>query len=309
MISSKLFSVVALAATLCVAMPAAAQKDMPRGADALKNCPAFNGQLDPAALEAAMKKCPAFQKGKDKGFDGSPDKQMKRVVKALERNQRSAEVLIKAARRAGAAPEVVADLQRMSDAFRQVFMSAVSPEQIMNMNVPGQPAPQAPAQPTPQAPAQAAPQAPDQAAPEAMIITGPDGSTWLITPAQPAPQAAPAPQVAPQPVPRFATPPAPGVMPQQKGPRVEKPGIPPVQGRPSAIGRPAQPVTPPAVQPAPQGMPPAGFRNPQPEGELIIMEEETITPEPMPLWPTKDQMGKDGVLKYLDKRAANMRGN
>lgn len=339
MVSRKIFTALVLAGALCVAMPAAAAQPDQAGkpidpriaAEALKKCPAFQGgNVDPAVL-AAMKNCPAFQdpqapnpqkcpafssrnspnpqncpafQGMGQPPKGSPqaviDKKMNRIVKALERNKRSADTLINAARNAGASPESVADMQRMSEAFRQVFMSTVSPEQIINSLLEqrfnaGQPqAAPAPATPAP-------------VAPEGMIITGPDGSTWLITPA-PGQQGAP--QAAPQPAPQAA-------------PRA---GIPPAQGKPSAIGRqpqvnqpapkPAQPTPPAIVQPqapAPQGAPAPGFRMPpapqqQPQAEVIIMEE-TITPEYLPLWPTKDDLGKDGVLKYLEKRSTTMQAN
>lgn len=289
MISRKLFTAVVLAGSLCVAMPAAAQKDRPPKG------------MDPAAIAEALRNCPAFQ-GMGKAPKGSPeavvDKKMNRIVKALERNKRSADTLINAAREAGASPESVADMQRMSEAFRQVFMSTVSPDQIINsllsQRAPQQPAPQGAPQPAP-------------AGPEGMIVTGPDGSTWIITPAQPAPQPG---QMAPPPPP---------------APKAGRPGIPPAQGKPSAIGRPMQPqVIPQAppqqpapgqqATPAPQGLPPAGFRMPpapqpqQGDAEVIIMEE-TVTPEYLPLWPTKEDLGKDGVLKYLEKRSTTMRAN
>lgn len=321
MFTRKIFTAIMLAGSLCIALPAQAEKGAPRGmtqgAPGI-NCPAFQGQISPEAFAAAMQNCPAFNgqqqpdptkcpafQGNGRPPKDSPqaaiDKKMNRIVKALERNKRSADTLINAAREAGASPESVADMQRMSEAFRQVFMSTVSPEQIINSLISQKSKAQTP--------------------PEGMIITGPDGSTWLITPAQP--DMAPAPQAVPPAAP--ATP--------KPAPKAGKQGIPPAQGKPSAIGRPGQPQfmppAPPAPQPAPakpvppqmrqpqgapQPAPAPGFRMPpappqqQGEAEVIIMEE-TVTPEYLPLWPTKDDLGKGGVLQYLEKRSTTMKTN
>lgn len=101
---------------------------------------------------------------------------------------------------------------------------------------------------------------------QGIIITAPDGSRWLVTPQKP--EKSPAPRHAPKPAPQ--TPPA-----------IQQPAPAPAQPAPSV------------VRPAPDqqlGQP-----------EIIILEEEE-TVDDMPYWPTKEQLGKDGVLKYLEKR-------
>lgn len=96
-------------------------------------------------------------------------------------------------------------------------------------------------------------------------------------------------------------PPAPGqFQPQKPAVRPVPPQAQPMPPRMAPAPQ-GQPPVPPQVQPAPQ---PA----PQAQPEIIIMEE-TVTD--MPLWPTKEQVSKDGVLQYLEKRNAqrNLAGN
>lgn len=252
-------------------------------------CPALNGgQIDPIALAQAAAKCPALNgpegakcpglitgdptkcpaaaaiKAPRGAQDAAPmaakaDKAMQRIVRALEQNKKSAEALIDAAKKAGADPNVVADLQKMSNAFRQVFMSTVSPQQIIE-SIFSRPAPE------------------DNGG--AIIITAPDGSRWLV-----APQGVP-PQIMGQPdVPAMTPPPPPG----------QQPGMipPPPPGQ--------QPgMTPPPSPGQQQGMTPPAPQQPSAAGDLIIMQND---PSGLPLWPTKDHLGKDGILEYLQKRA------
>lgn len=303
--------------------------------EAARNCPALNGDL-----AAAAKNCPAFAGGfsgpgaQQGNIDRRIDRRMKRIVRALERNKQSAETLIQAARRAGADPKSVSELEQMSEAFRQVFMNLVSPQQIIESILSRQA------------------QQPSQETGQGLIITGPDGSVWLVSPSEQNPQPQPPqgiipPQgMAPQgPPPGFVPPqgmspqgPPPGfVPPQGVAPQTPPPGFVPPQGM-SPQGPPPGWVPPQAIPPQqgfvapPQGMPPVfGKQTPpqfvpgkpsaigkpprpapqapaapqqpqqvQPQGELIIMEQ--VTPQYMPLWPTKDDLGKDGVLRYLEKR-------
>lgn len=242
-------------------------------AKAAQNCPALNGEL-----AAAAQNCPAFQDGGfvplpgGKALDKKIDKKMNRITRALERNKQSAEALIQAAKDAGADPNAISDMEKMSAAFRQVFMSTVSPQQIVESIL-------------------AAPRPSDQPAPQGIIITGPDGSTWLVTPNNQSAQ----PQGRPVP---------------PKGPRGPKAQM--GQSGPDMGGQPMM-QRPPRGLP-PQAMPPQGFRMPpqqQPapqQGQMIIMEE-AVSPQYMPLWPTKEDLGKDGVLKYLEKRSSVMNAN
>lgn len=280
-------------------------------AEAAKKCPAFNGAIPqekrkcPAWAQSDPTKCPAFmgQPGFN-GPNGKPgpgerkmarkgDARMQSVAKNLERNKRSADALIQAAREAGAPANVLADLEKMSEAFRQVFMSTVPPEKIVESIFTG-------------------PQPPE--AGQGLIIIGPDGSRWLVTPGQ-----MPAPEAKPAPAPRPGAP-----APMQPAPQ----GLPsfgkvqPAPGAPGAVAPRSKGLVPGSVPPPPGMMPPPGMALPQggvmqspppppatPQGpnEVIIMEEGTL--EPMPMWPTKDHLGKDGVLKYLEKREALMRGS
>lgn len=297
------------------------------------NCPALNGKIDPAALAQAAANCPALNgancpglqggfKPAKGGFIANPenapaprksqaaldkkiDKRMNRIVKALERNKRSADVLIQAARDAGADPNAISDMEKMSAAFRQVFMTTVSPQQIVESII-------------------AAP-APAEPAGQGMIITGPDGTTWFVTPngqnMQQPPQPPKQMQGGPaQQGPRGQRPPRQMQGgPAQQAPDMQMPqrALPP-QARPQGMppqGRPGSDMLAPPRGLPPQ-MPPQGFRRQPPapaqqnapQGELIIMEE-TITPEYLPLWPTKEDIGKDGVLKYLEKRSSVMNRN
>lgn len=271
----------ALAASRCPALN-------PNLAGDASNCPALNGDL-----AAAWRNCPAFSQGGFKGPMGANvekriDRRMKRVARALERNKNSAETLIQAAREAGATPEQISDLQKMSQAFRKVFLSTVSPQQIVEGIL--------------------QPGTPPSEEPQSIIITAPDGSSWLISPAEPEGPAASqgrAPRGMPpaigKPMPPQGGPQGQFMPPPPPGPRG---GFMPVPPPPAPQGQ----ITPPAQggfvpQPGPQG----GFvPTPRPgQPAMIFMEEDTY----MPLWPTKDEIGKDGVLKYLEKRAQRINSN
>lgn len=259
--------------------------------------------------------------------DPATKQQLKQIENALKQNMQSSELLMRAAKAAGASPQDLAEMERMSVGFMKLFLTSLTPPDLRAPGTPptqpkarpGQPMPPqnatppmgkqppvpgmppvgqrppqgAPGMGMPQAgqpplapgqgmgvppvgqrqpmppqgmpPRQAAPQAkPAPEVPQGYIIIAPDGTQWLVTPK------------AQQPVPAGKATPA---RPQGQ--------------RPSAIQAP--PMAPEQVAPA-QGAPQQG--NP-----VIIIEEETIT-EDMPLWPTKEQLGKDGVLKYLEKRGA-----
>lgn len=203
-------------------------------------CPAYKGPLPPPS--GPIFKKPAPRK------ESRVEAEMRRVAKALKQNKRSADALIAAARAAGAAPEVVADLARMSAAFRKVFMETVPPQQIVESMI-------------------AEPQRPN--AGSSLIITAPDGSQWLVTPKHDIAQ----PPAGRQPVaPKGPVPPA---------ERLNNPafGLQPdsAQGPVAPKSRPAPPL----------------------KSEMIIMEQPN--PGELPYWPTKQQLGKEGLLKYLEK--------
>lgn len=316
------------------------------------NCPALNGNITPEQLAVMAAKCPALQgagncpaqagQGTCPALDGSmgpanqklakkAEARMQRIVRALERNKKSADTLIQAARDAGADPNAIADLEKMSQAFRNVFMSVVSPQQIIESML-SRPAPE--------------PQQGDQGP---MIFTGPDGTQYLVTPNGPMPlQAVPQGDIkaprdgkkAPREGrpggfkgPMQGAPGQPGMTPPPPAPQGQPGMIPPHPGKHGGfkgpMGGPTQGFVPPAPQgqpgmtpppPAPQGQPGmtpppgmrGGFKGPQgapqgrpaiqqpaPQPEMIVIEEET---EYLPLWPTKEDLGKGGVLEYLQKR-------
>lgn len=256
---------------------------------AVRYCPWVRGKIDAAALAAAAQKCPGLQRmGVVADKPGQPnaapvvaevDARMRAIVKALENNKRSADSLIAAAKEAGANPELVAEMDKMSQAFRQFFMNTVSPQQIIESIL-------------------AAPKEPDGHA--GLIITAPDGTTWLVSPQMT------------QPMP-----------PRKGGPRPPRPEAPrpPVMGAPDMSGMPGIQLPPPGVLQSPdfRMQPQAQPEQPQASTEpkqptppvpgvqqgmpaqvapkMIIMEESD-----MPLWPTREQLGKDGVLRYLEKR-------
>lgn len=283
MSGKKLLMPLIMGSALCLAAPGMAQNGMPPGGGpGAPKCPALQDASKCPALQGAP--AAGAQAGQKSGIDKKIDKKMSRIVRALERNKRSADALIQAAKDAGADPNAIADMEKLSAGFRQVFMSTVSPQQIVESIF-------------------AAPAPPEQPAAQGIIITGPDGSTWLVAPDQQNPQTwqQPGKPVPPQRL-RGQRPPLPGhgMQPQQGMMAPPPPGMQPQQGM-------IAPQTPP--------MPPKGFRAPQkqpgnaaPQGELIIMEE-TVTPGYMPLWPTKEELGKDGVLKYLEKRNSVMNAN
>lgn len=252
-------------------------------------------------------------------------KSFKKLERALKQNMQSAEALINAAREAGATPQQLADMEKFSVGFLKTFLAAITPSEMtppnrgdrpqppvngMRPQKPGdrpqppmegkrpprpgdrpapamegpresgcpalnpqaQPAPEKRRAPRPDAPIIAPRANPQQSAPQGMIITAPDGTQWLVTPQRPAPE----PQVkrAPAPV-------------EQVAPEKRQPPMPSAQKNAPSQGN--QGLLPPPTPPAP-------------EDEIIIIEEETVSD--MPLWPTKDQMSKDGILKYLEKRNA-----
>ena len=252
-------------------------------------------------------------------------KAFKKLERALKQNMQSAEALINAARDAGATPQQIADMEKYSVGFLKTFLAAITPSEMTpprrgdrpqppadGMRKPGdrpqppmegarpprqgdrrapamegpreprcpalnpqiQPAPEKRRAPRPDAPiiSPKANQQPQPSLPQGMIITAPDGTQWLVTPQQPAPE------------PQVRRPAQPS---DQAAPERRRPPMPPAAQ--NAPGQANQSLLPPPPPPAP-------------EEEIIIIEEDTVSD--MPLWPTKDQMGKDGILKYLEKRNA-----
>lgn len=278
-------------------------------AQLMAKCPALNANLPPQArncpaLNPGGQNCPALAGNMGPGPEKLAKKaeaRMQKVIRALERNKKSADTLIQAAREAGADPNAIADLEKMSQAFRNVFMSVVSPQQIIE-NMLSQPAPQAPGT-------------------GPMILTAPDGTQWLVTPDAPQAPAVPPAGKGGFKAPRdqkpgrtggFKGPGAPGSigggfhggtqMAQPIPPQPPVPGMQPVPPQPGF--QPAPVPTQPGINrpiPPQPGMqaPNQGAQNSMPQPEMIVIEEET---QYMPLWPTKDDLGKDGVLKYLEKR-------
>ena len=264
----------------------------------------------------------------------------KKLEKAINNNMQSAQTLIEAAREAGATPQQLADMEKYSVGFLKTFLAAITPADSAPGMAPkrgdrpmpppdakkppktmppfgdmvaprpgdrpmppaeGKRQPKCPAfapgQPGQPQPDMRQPQRPDtppvmpqvqprqpQPAPQGIIITAPDGTQWLVTPQQ-SQQPAEQPQARQRP---RQVPPA-GQAPEKRRP----PMMPPAVQTPAS----QSPALLPPPPPASQGM---TARPPAPEEEIIIIEEETV--QDMPLWPTKDQMSKDGILKYLEKR-------
>lgn len=214
-----------------------------------------------AAPPAPPAKCPGLEALKN----GDPlaakvDAKMEEVVKALQDNKKSADALIAAAKDAGATPEALAGMEKMSQAFRQYFMSAVPPQQLVESIL------TAPATP---------------GGPAGLVITAPDGSAWLVSPQM-------TPPAPPQP-PRIG----PGPRGSMRGPDMS--GMPGIQmPNPGILKDPGLK----AQKPFGQNAQPSGNINNAPT--TIIMEESV---EDMPYWPTKQHLGKDGVLNYLEKRS------
>lgn len=182
--------------------------------------------------------------------DPNTKKQLKQLEKAVKQNMKSSEYMIRAAQAAGASQQDVAKLKRLSVNFMKTFLAALTPSTIKEGQTEPQARPQQPKQQPRQplniVPSQPAPQpqanAPQGNIPQGIIITGPDGTQWLVTPQ---------------------------AQQQLTAPRAQN-------------------------QVAPQA----------PDEEEVVIIEEDIAPE-MPLWPSKEQLGGDGVLKYLEKRSQN----
>ena len=220
-------------------------------------------------------------------------KQFKQIEKALRQNMRSSETLIRAAREAGASPKELGAMEKLSVDFLKAFLAAITPGGVPPRQAPreAQPPKAAPAKPAPGLQFRGAPAGkpgkcpalgdmkpmPAPAPkfmgkngpapePQGIIITAPDGSQWLVTPQANEPR-----------------------------PRPEKPRMP----QSPSLYQPNAPV--PAPAPAQSAPAPAPAQD-DPDDEIVIIEEETVSD--MPLWPTKDQMSKDGILKYLEKRGS-----
>lgn len=240
----KIFAPVLLAGCVLGAT-SASHAGPPQGYDPASGCPAMDGRMGQVSAKV--------------------DAKMKAIVSALQENKKSADTLIAAAREAGAQPQVIADMEKMSAAFRQFFMSSVQPQQIVESIL-------------------SAPVKPEGSA--GLIITAPDGSAWLVSPQMVPP--------APQQPPRM------GHDSRHDGAGMRGVQMPPAD----VLQNPALRKSPPAPAAQGHGVIP-GASSGQPGQELIIMEE---TVEDMPYWPTKQQLGKDGVLKYLEKRAQGQGG-
>ncbi len=247
----KIFAPVLLAGLVMSGMPCQAADAQPGQPG--QNCPGLNGQARPAQTRA--------------------DARLQSVVQALKNNKQSAETLIDAAREAGASPETVAEMQKMSAAFRQFFMTVVQPEQIVEgiLSDKGRADGNA-----------------------GLLITAPDGSMWLVTP-----------QMQPPMPPRIGhrppLPPMPGQQFQPCSPPASQGA--PMQGQQYKSLLPETPgiQLPPASALQGEGMKKApGQQAPQQAQDMVIMEGRESS---MPYWPTKQHLGKDGVLKYLEKRA------
>lgn len=250
-------------------------------------------------------------------------KMMNEVVRALQQNRQSSDTLLQAAKAAGASPEALEMMEKMAAGFRETFMGAVSPKQLIEAILSN-----------------------NQDVSHGLIITAPDGSRWTLTPMnKPAKQGKPKPhkpgkpgmdrQAQPmppagmmppqgEPQPGMTPPPPPGcpqsgMTPPPPPPGGPQPGMtpppPPPSGPrpgmiPQAPGSMPPGMTPPPNAPRP-GMvpPPPGYQAPgaqQGPAEVIIMEE---TVSDMPYWPTKDHLGKGGVLDYLERRNAAQGGS
>lgn len=260
-------------------------------------------------------------------------KQMKELEKAVKQNLGSAEYLMQIARDAGASPKTLQKMEKMSVDFIKAFLSAIAPE-MMDQGTqaapPAKPKPPKPA-PAPQPDSQLMPpgkqQPPARPLPPNVAPCPRDCPYWNnFQGQQPKIQGKPAPrqpQVAPKPAPAPAQPQQPQgiiitapdgtqwlVTPQmqQQVPARPAPAKPaPPKPQAPAKKAPSQPVWPAPQKPGfmqQQATPPPSTVAPQPDSvEEVIILEENVVPE-MPLWPTKEQLGTDGVLKYLQKRAA-----
>lgn len=263
---------------------------------AARNCPALNGSLPrdaapglgaytPEQLAKAAENCPGIN-GRSNGhmdaqsqFAAQADARMRRIAKALEGNKRTSDILLGAAAEAGVEPHVLDDMKHLSQAFREMFMAAVPPQQILESLLS-----------TPQAAGQGG-----------IIITAPDGSQWLVTP-QTQPNE-PLPPMGRQP--RMDKAPAPGAAPAP-------------QARQRGLLPPAEVLQDPALRAAPQTsgakQPPAPAINTprpnrpqaQPKGQQMEAAPgaEIIYNETLPYWPTREHLGKEGLLKYLEKYRA-----
>lgn len=224
-----------------------------------------------------------------------PSKKLFRnIEKALKQNMTSAEALIKAAKAAGASPKALAEMENYSVGFLKSFLTAFAngaaapskqrdeqrpperkpvPLQKSPGAAPGSTPPDVAPAPgfTPPPPPVVAPrQTPP--APQGIIITAPDGTQWLVTPQTGEPGMSRPPKARPE---------------KRRHARPENARE--IMPKPDAANDAAPQTLPtPATPPVPD--------------EVIIIEEETVSD--MPLWPTKDQMSKDGILKYLEKRNA-----
>lgn len=269
----KTFVTVALLLGLCAgtlammqkafAMPPVAKLSPEQQVEVAKNCPGLNGQLPkgvkdcPALKDPRMfmdpAKCPALNGPNGPGSKAvlpKAEARMKKIARTLERNKKSSDMLIETAIRAGADPNAIEDMKKLSRMFRELFMAAVPPQQILESML-------------------AAPKG--GAGQEGIIITAPDGSQWLI-------------------------------IPQEQGDGVaEQPkqsGQAPLAVQPSEVA-PGTPPNPAAGQPAPtQQIPQVQEPIKAGPGETILFNET------LPYWPTKENLGKAGLLKYLEDMKA-----
>lgn len=219
-------------------------------------------------------------------------KQFKKIEKALKQNMQSTEALIQAAKNAGATPKELADLEKFSVGFLKTFLTAVTPQ---NMG-PGQSADKEPGkkpQPNSIFPGMKPPK-------DGLALGGPNGAPDMLPPPPPPGSAMTPPPGCPAFMPPQGGPAmAPGIMPGPKGDKPARKAMRPGEG-PAApqgiiITAPdgsqwlVTPQTP--VQPEAQA---------QPNEEIIIIEKDA----PLPKWPTKEHLGTDGILKYLERRNA-----
>lgn len=233
------------------------------GAPAVAQCPGGNvpGKYTPEQLAEATRNCPGLngQLGPETQIAATADARMRKIAKALEGNKRTSDSLIRAAAEAGVEPHVLDDMKQLSQAFREMFMAAVPPQQLLESLLSG------------------SGNGENQGG---IIITAPDGSQWLITPQgrsdAPTPPKGRPPKMGKghRPAPEVGSAPNPhsGLLPPAK-----------------ALQDPSLKVTPPApAQSETQQMDAA-------PGERIIYNET------LPYWPTKQHLGKEGILKYLEK--------
>lgn len=341
--SGKLILSLALATGLSVAPGLAhkscAQPPFPSG-EVLNNLAQGQKQARPAPT---VKSAP-------NATQGAPT--VSQIEEAARQNMQSAEVLLGAAAAAGASPQQLEAMEKASVRFMKLFLNVIAPDEGINADRPKGDKPKKDGNkrkadrdgkkgPAPQ---------------NGMILTGPDGSQWLVTPFTPEKRAPKPPRdVRPAPQRGMTPPPPPGARgpvmtpppgcpafqgPGARAPMTPPPGAPAFKGQtppplpnfvaPNGRMTPAPQNTAPAPQfnqpqgaapapliivpqapqvapqvpqvapQAPQAAPQAPVA-PQRQPEVIIMEE-TVTD--MPLWPTKEQVAKDGVLQYLEKRNA-----